>query len=56
MATNNDGTVLPSVSEAGCICTPVAGEHGQEGAVAFMSCLWVSRGQLVGHCVNRILE
>ena len=41
MATSPDGPVLPPVTKAVSLCTPVAGEHGQEGAVAPVPCLWV---------------
>ena len=56
MATSPDGYVLPPVSEAVSLCTPVAGEHGREGAVALVSCLWIPGRQLFGHCVNRMLD
>ena len=39
MATSPDGFVLPPVFEEVSLCAPVAGEHGWEGAVSFMSCL-----------------
>ena len=53
MATSPDGYVLPPVSETVSRYTPIAGEHGWEGAVAPMSCLWVPGWQLLGHGVNR---
>ena len=56
MATSPDGYVLPPVSEAVSPYVPVAGEHGWEGAIAFMFRLWVSRGQLFGHCMKRMMD
>ena len=53
MATSPGGSMLPPVSEAVSLCTPVAGEHGWEGAGSLESCLWVVGQQLVGHCVKR---
>ena len=56
MDTSPNGYVLPPGSEAVSLSKPVAGEHGWEGALAPMSCLWVPGRQLVGHCVNRVLD
>ena len=56
MATSPDGYVLPPVSEAVSQDTPVAGEHGWEGAVAPCPALLVPNLQLVVHCVNRVLD
>ena len=36
-ATSPDGYVLPPLSEAVSLCTPFAGEHGQDGSVALMT-------------------
>ena len=55
-STSPDGYVLPPVSEAVSSCTPVAGEHGWQGAVALVSCWWNQGQQLIGHCVNRIMD
>ena len=56
MATVPDGYMLPPVpvSEAVCLCTPIAEEHGWKGAIALVSCLWVPGQQLVGYYVNRL--
>ena len=51
-----DDYVLPPVSEEVRLCAPVAGEHGWEGAVAPCPALLVPGQQLVGHCVNTVLD
>ena len=56
MATSLDGCVLSPVSEEVSLCAPVAGEHGWVGAVAPCPALLVPSRQLVGHCVNRVLD
>ena len=56
MAIIPDGSMLPPVSQAVCLCPPVAGERGWEGAVALVSCMWIPGQWLVGYCVNRMLD
>ena len=56
MATSPDGWVLSPVFGAVTLCAPVAGEHRWEGAVAPYPALLVPGQQLVGHCVNRMLD
>ena len=56
MAMSLDGYMLPPVPKAASLCAPVAGEHGWESAVAPCSALLVPGRQLVGHCVNRVLD
>ena len=56
MAISPDSNVLPPVSEALSHYAPVAREHGQEDAIVPISCSWIPGQQLVGHCVNRMLD
>ena len=56
MATSLDGCVLSPVFKEVSLCASVAGEHGWEGAVAPCPALLVPGQQLVGHCVNRVLD
>ena len=56
MATSPDGCVLSPGFDAVSLYAPVAGEHGLEGAVAPCPALLVPGRQLVGHCVNRVLN
>ena len=56
MASSPDSLVLSPVSEAVSLYSPVTGEHGWEGAVAPCPALLFPGRQLIGHCVNRVLD